>query len=262
MTKLSLRGKPLSGSSARCWTILDLIIFPLFTIILLIHSILQVEPMTICLIFFFVMYIILCSIFLRTADKACFQTHILAHGKNIASFLGLICASSLAYQSYYYSKVHVKSAYLFYFLFAYIALGLYCLVNWLVSFMMLGFSDQDFEVGSWRYIDHGREVYAAGRSFSCEDGEIRRVKVTKARSGTGMSSEMNSFISKNETYDLGGKHSGNSSGLQMGLGESLGRLKQEPGKMGQRVTVEGSVDHDRMRTYQNNEIKGSVCVWG
>ena len=130
--------------------------------------------------------------------------------------------------------------------------------------MMLGFSDQDFEVGSWRYIDHGPEVYAAGRSFSCEDGEIRRVKVTKARSGTGMSSEMNSIISKNETYDLGGKDTRSNSGLHMGIDESLGklgRLKDTPGKVGQRVTVEHEEDLDRLRTYQNNEVKGSVFEW-
>lgn len=126
--------------------------------------------------------------------------------------------------------------------------------------MMLGFSDKGFSVGSWVYIDHGSEVYARQKSFNVMDGEVKKVEVTRIKSNSQLGSEKNSMISNNTGIPLVGK-SMESGGI--GMNQSLGKfgnLGKSPVKVRKRVSLEESIEEERMNTQVTNQVSSNLKI--
>ena len=167
----SLRNRPLSVRWAKIWSFADITVQALSSLILLIHFILEHEAMLIFMAILSMWYFwMLLLNHNHLSNLAQYRVHLLAHTKNLMSFLNIIVFIYLCYRSF--KSYDSGSTSIIYFMFAYIVMGVYNIVAYVTSFMMLGSTEIQQPFGANRsslYLDYYPVVYCKGRVYEAEE---------------------------------------------------------------------------------------------
>ena len=164
----SLRNYPLSIQWARIWSYADITVELLSILILIIHFIFQQEAMILFLALLSIWYLgLLCITHKHLFRLTQFRVLILAHSKNLKSFINIVTLIYLSARAFKGSK-DIKSSIL-YFMFVYILFAIYNIIAWVTSFMLLGSAESEQPFKQNLFIDYYPILNSKGRTFKTSE---------------------------------------------------------------------------------------------
>ena len=166
----SLRNRPLGVKWAKIWSFADLAVQLISTMVLIIHFIFQQEAMMIFMAIISLWYFGLVCINHKHLHRLTqYRIYILAHSKNLITFINIIVFIYLSIRAYHgYTNINTS---ILYFMFAYIIICIYNIIAWVTSFMMLGSVEQTQPFKAIKgelYLDYYPIVYSKGRPYLTE----------------------------------------------------------------------------------------------
>lgn len=163
----TLRNRPLTPKWAKIWSFADIPIQLISSIVLIIHFIFQQEAMMLFMGVLSILYFgLLCMNHKHLYRLTQYRIYILAHSKNLVSFINIIAFIYLSARALYASQ-NIQTSMLYFMVF-YIALCIYNIIAWIISFMLLGSVEQTQPFKGFRgdlYLDYYPVIYSKGKTL-------------------------------------------------------------------------------------------------